>query len=94
MVSHSPKKPLYLLIPKIWLTKALEYHFLSKEYLEDIELSDFNNEVSIDNMYTKYKYEAIEEDKVKKSTNEVNGTMIGSFKNKKDMEAFKKMLKK
>jgi len=73
--------------------KSIEYHFLTKEYLEDVELSDFNNEVSVDNMYTKYKYEAIEEDKVKKSTNQVNGTMIGNFKSKKEMDAFKKMLK-
>jgi len=73
--------------------KSVEYHYLSQEYLEDVELSDYNNEVSIDNMYSQYKYEAFSEDKVKKTVQEINGTMIGSFKNKKEMSAFKKMLK-
>ena len=74
--------------------KTVEYHYLTKDYLEDVELSDFKNEVSIDNMYSKYKYEAFSEQKVKKEIQEVNGTMIGSFKGKKEMDAFKKMLKK
>jgi hypothetical protein len=70
--------------------------YLTKEYLEDAEATDFGGkgELSIDNMYSKYKYESFSEHKVKKEVNQVNGTMIGSFKNKKDMEAFKKMLKK
>lgn len=74
--------------------KTVEYHYLTKDYLEDVELSDFKNEVSIDNMYSKYKYDEISEFKVKKETQEVNGIMIGNFKNKKEMDAFKKMLKK
>ncbi len=73
--------------------KTIEYHYFTKDYLEDVELTDMKNEVSIDNMYSKYKYEAISEFKIKKEMSEVNGTMVGNFKSKKEMEAFKKMLK-
>jgi hypothetical protein len=45
-------------------------------------------------MYSKCKYEECSQFNVQKKTQEVNGVVVGNFKNKKELEAFKKMLKK
>lgn len=75
--------------------KSVSYHFFTKAYLEDVEFGNFGGELSlsIDNMYSKYKYEEFSEFNVQKKNEEVNGTTVRTFKTKKELEAFKKMLK-
>ncbi len=75
---------------------TVSYHYFTKAYLEDVEFGNFGGELelSIDNMYSKYKYDEVSQHNVAKKTQEVNGTVVRSFKNKQDLEAFKKMLKK
>lgn len=74
---------------------TVSYHYFTKTYLEDVEFGNFGGELelSIDNMYSKYKYDEVSQHNVAKKTQEVNGTIVRSFKNKQDLEAFKKMLK-
>lgn len=74
---------------------SISYHYFTKEYLEDVEFGNFGGELelSIDNMYGKYKYEEITQHDVQKKNQEVNGTSVRTFKNKKELENFKKMLK-
>ncbi len=73
----------------------ISYHYLTKDFLEDLEISDFggNGELSLDNMYNKYKCENISEFSVKKEVTEYNGTTVGNFKSKKEIDEFKKLLK-
>lgn len=74
---------------------SVSYHYFTKEYLEDVEFASFGSELtlSIENMYSKYKSEECSQFNVQKKTQEMNGIVVGNFKNKKDLEAFKKMLK-
>ncbi len=76
--------------------KNVSYHFFTKAYLEDVQFGSFGDDLSlsIDNMYSKYKYDEFSEENVQKKTQEINGTMIRTFKTKKELETFKKMLKK
>jgi hypothetical protein len=94
------KKDKHILITYVELNASQEatsvsYHYFTKEYLEDVEFGNFGGELelSIDNMYSKYKYEEASQHNVKMTNQEVNGTSIRSFKNKKELESFKKMLK-
>ncbi|WP_448529951.1 hypothetical protein [Raineya sp.] len=73
----------------------ISYHYLTKDFLEDLEISDFGGkgELSLDNMYSKYKCESISQFNVKKEVKEYNGTTVGDFKSKKAIDEFKKLLK-